>query len=144
MSVLPEDRGLALSGDEIDRYSRHLILPDVGLRGQERLKAARVLVVGTGGLGAPAALYLAAAGVGVLGLVDFDFVEASNLQRQIIHGTRDIDRPKTASAADRIRDLNPFVETVPYNTRLNSANALKILGDTTLWWTGPTISPPAT
>ncbi|MDR2076330.1 MAG: molybdopterin-synthase adenylyltransferase MoeB [Desulfovibrio sp.] len=129
MSIIPAERRRALSGDEIARYSRHLILPDVGPPGQERLKAARVLVVGTGGLGAPAALYLAAAGVGVIGLVDFDFVEASNLQRQIIHGTKDIDRPKTASARDRIRDLNPCVEVVTHNTRLSSANALKILGD---------------
>jgi adenylyltransferase/sulfurtransferase len=126
MSIIPD--GSALSGDEIDRYSRHLILPDVGRQGQERLKAARVLVAGTGGLGAPAALYLAAAGVGVIGLADFDFVEASNLQRQIIHGTKDIDRPKTASARDRLRDLNPHVEVVMHNVRLDSSNALGILG----------------
>ena len=128
MSIIPAERRTALSADEIDRYSRHLILPEVGLEGQERLKAARVLVVGTGGLGAPAALYLAAAGVGCLGLVDFDFVEASNLQRQIIHGTRDIDRPKTASAKDRITGLNPHVRVISHNTRLTSANALEILG----------------
>jgi adenylyltransferase/sulfurtransferase len=126
MSII--SRRLPLSGEEIDRYSRHLILPDVGLEGQERLKAARVLVVGTGGLGAPAALYLAAAGVGVIGLADFDFVEASNLQRQIIHGTRDIDRPKTASAKDRLKNLNPYVEVITHNFRLTSDNALEVLG----------------
>jgi adenylyltransferase/sulfurtransferase len=128
VSVIPDERRLELSKDEIDRYSRHLILPDVGLQGQERLKGARVLVVGTGGLGAPAALYLAAAGVGTIGLADYDFVEASNLQRQIIHGTKDIDRPKTASAKDRIRDLNPCVRVVTHNVRLSGSNALEILG----------------
>jgi adenylyltransferase/sulfurtransferase len=128
VSIIPEERRPALSEDEIGRYSRHLILPDVGLPGQERLKAARVLVVGTGGLGAPAALYLAAAGVGCIGLADFDFVDVSNLQRQIIHGTRDIDRPKTASAKDRITGLNPHVRVITHNTRLTSANALDILG----------------
>ncbi|MDR2669580.1 MAG: molybdopterin-synthase adenylyltransferase MoeB [Desulfovibrio sp.] len=127
-SIISDERRQALSDAEIDRYSRHLILPDVGREGQERLKAARVLVVGTGGLGAPAALYLAAAGTGRIGLVDYDFVEASNLQRQIIHGTKDIDRPKTASAKDRIKNLNPHVDVVTHNTRLNSDNALDILG----------------
>src|SRR5712691_12773466 len=102
--ALPE-----LSSEEILRYSRHLILPDVGVEGQRRLKAARVLLVGAGGLGSPLALYLAAAGVGHLGLVDFDVVDLTNLQRQIIHGTRDVGRPKLDSARDRIADINPHV-----------------------------------
>ena len=129
MSLIPESRLAALSGDDIARYSRHLILPEVGLQGQQRLKAAKVLIVGTGGLGAPLALYLAAAGVGTLGLIDFDTVEASNLQRQIIHSTRDIDRPKVASARDRIRGINPEIQLITHNTRLSSANALEILRD---------------
>ena len=99
MPDLPE-----LSNDETSRYARHLILPEIGVAGQRKLKSARVLLVGTGGLGAPLGMYLAAAGVGTLGIVDFDTVDASNLQRQIIHGTRDIGRPKTASAKDRIGD----------------------------------------
>ena len=116
-----------LSNDEILRYSRHLILPEVGLAGQRRLKAARVLLVGAGGLGSPAALYLAAAGVGTLGLVDFDVVDLTNLQRQIIHGTRDVGRSKLASASDRIRDINPHVAVEAFETRLTSANALDIV-----------------
>jgi adenylyltransferase/sulfurtransferase len=128
-SVIPDDRVERLSNDEIAHYSRHLLLPQIGLEGQERLKAAKVLIVGTGGLGAPLALYLAAAGVGTLGVVDFDFVEASNLQRQVIHGVRDVDRPKVASAEDRIAALNPDVNVVTYNTRLSSNNALGIIGD---------------
>jgi adenylyltransferase/sulfurtransferase len=127
VGIIPDERVAALSNDEISRYSRHLLLPEVGMDGQARLKAARVLIVGTGGLGAPLALYLAAAGVGTLGIVDFDFVEASNLQRQIIHSTRDIDRPKVASARDRIKGLNPNVKVVEYNTALTSANALDII-----------------
>jgi adenylyltransferase/sulfurtransferase len=129
MSIIPDDRLSALSNGEIARYSRHLLLPQIGLEGQERLRAAKVLIVGTGGLGAPLALYLAAAGVGTLGIVDFDVVEESNLQRQIIHSTRDIDRPKVASAQDRIRALNPDVDVITYNTRLTSENALGIIGD---------------
>ncbi|MDR3280996.1 MAG: molybdopterin-synthase adenylyltransferase MoeB [Synergistaceae bacterium] len=128
MSIIPGERVRGLSNDEISRYSRHLLLPEVGMEGQKRLAASRVLIVGTGGLGAPLALYLAAAGVGTIGVVDFDFVETSNLQRQIIHSTRDIDRPKTASAKDRIKGLNPGVEVVVHNTRLTSENALDILG----------------
>lgn len=116
-----------LSNDEILRYSRHLILPEVGLEGQRRLKAARVLLVGAGGLGSPAALYLAAAGVGTLGLVDFDVVDLTNLQRQVVHGTRDVGRPKLASAGDRIRDINPNVVVEPFETRLTSANAIEII-----------------
>jgi adenylyltransferase/sulfurtransferase len=122
-SNLPE-----LSQDEILRYSRHLILPDVGLAGQKKLKAARVLLIGAGGLGSPLALYLAAAGVGHIGLVDFDVVDATNLQRQVLHGTKDIGRSKLASARDRIADLNPFVELTTYETTLTSANALDIIG----------------
>jgi adenylyltransferase/sulfurtransferase len=128
-SVIQDRRVSELSNAEISRYSRHLLLPEIGIEGQARIRAAKVLIVGTGGLGAPMALYLAAAGVGTLGIVDFDTVEASNLQRQIIHGTRDIDRPKVASAADRIKNLNPDVKLVTYNTMLNSSNALQILKD---------------
>jgi adenylyltransferase/sulfurtransferase len=118
-----------LSAEELQRYARHLILPEVGVEGQRRLKAARVLVVGAGGLGSPAALYLAAAGVGVLGLVDSDLVEFSNLQRQILHGTSAVGTPKLASAAERLRDVNPGVELVLHGARLTSANALAILRD---------------
>ncbi len=113
-----------LSNDEISRYSRHLIMPEVGLQGQRRLKAASVLMIGTGGLGAPLGMYLAAAGVGRLGLVDFDLVEASNLQRQIIHGTKDVGRRKVESARDRLGDINPHVEIETHETRLTSQNAL--------------------
>ncbi|MEO5580357.1 MAG: molybdopterin-synthase adenylyltransferase MoeB, partial [Gemmatimonadaceae bacterium] len=118
-----------LSNDEILRYSRHLILPDVGMQGQRRLKAARVLLVGTGGLGSPAALYLAAAGVGTLGLVDFDVVDVTNLQRQVIHGTKDVGRSKIASARERINDVNPHVNVEPHEVALTSANALEIAGE---------------
>ncbi|MGH7523798.1 MAG: molybdopterin-synthase adenylyltransferase MoeB, partial [Gemmatimonadales bacterium] len=116
-----------LSSDELRRYSRHLMLPEVALAGQQQLKAARVLLVGAGGLGSPVALYLAAAGVGTLGLVDFDVVDASNLQRQILHGTRDIGRSKLASACDRIADVNPYVRCEPHEIRLTAANALDIV-----------------
>jgi molybdopterin/thiamine biosynthesis adenylyltransferase/rhodanese-related sulfurtransferase len=119
----------ALSSDEIMRYSRHLILPEVGMEGQRKLKAAKVLLVGTGGLGSPLALYLAAAGVGTLGLVDFDVVDESNLHRQVIHGTSSVGRPKIDSAADRIADINPHVRVVKHETRLTSENALEILAD---------------
>lgn len=118
-----------LSGDELRRYGRHLVLPEVGTEGQRRLKQARVLLVGAGGLGSPAAMYLAAAGVGTLGLVDFDAVDITNLQRQIIHGTSDIGRPKLDSASDRIRDINPNVHVEQYDTALTSANALGIARD---------------
>src|ERR1051325_10541230 len=117
----------ALSHEEILRYSRHLILPDVGLEGQRKLKAARVLLVGAGGLGSPAALYLAAAGVGTLGLVDFDVVDKTNLQRQIIHGTSTVGRPKLDPAKERIEDLNPNVRVETFETRLTSENALDII-----------------
>lgn len=129
MSMIPPSRLTDLTHEEVSRYSRHLILPEVGLIGQQRLKAARVLLVGTGGLGAPIALYLAAAGVGTLGIVDFDFVELSNLQRQVIHSTADIDRPKVASARDRIRGINPDVNVIMHNIRLTSENAMGILAD---------------
>jgi molybdopterin/thiamine biosynthesis adenylyltransferase/rhodanese-related sulfurtransferase/molybdopterin converting factor small subunit len=115
-----------LSNEEVARYSRHLIMPEVGMTGQRKLKAASVLMIGTGGLGAPLGMYLAAAGVGRLGLVDFDVVDASNLQRQIIHGTKDVGRPKIASARDRIEDINPHVEIETHETRLTSANAMSL------------------
>ncbi|GAB6391348.1 MAG: molybdenum cofactor biosynthesis protein MoeB/Uba/ThiF-type NAD/FAD-binding protein [Treponematales bacterium] len=128
-TIIPDERVTRLSNDEITRYSRHLLLPELGIEGQERLKAAKVLIVGAGGLGAPSALYLAAAGVGTLGILDFDFVEESNLQRQVIHSMRDVGRPKTASAKDRIEDINPLINVVIYNTKLSSANALDIFKD---------------
>ena len=118
-----------LSNEEIARYSRHLILPEVGLEGQKKLKAARVLMIGTGGLGSPLGLYLAAAGIGTLGLVDFDVVDESNLQRQIIHGTKDVGRPKIASAKDRLNDINPNVQIETFETRLTSENALELFKD---------------
>src|ERR1700738_3894953 len=118
-----------LTPDELARYSRHLILPEVGMEGQQRLKAARVLCVGTGGLGSPLAFYLAAAGIGTLGLVDFDVVDASNLQRQIIHSTKDIGRKKLDSAAEKLTALNPALNVVKHETMLTSANALDILKD---------------
>jgi len=123
-STLPE-----LTTDDLARYSRHLILPEVGMEGQRRLKAARVLCVGTGGLGSPLAFYLAAAGVGTLGLVDFDVVDASNLQRQIIHSTKDIGRKKLDSAEEKLLALNPALNVVKHETMLTSANALDILKD---------------
>jgi sulfur-carrier protein adenylyltransferase/sulfurtransferase len=119
----------SLSNDEIARYSRHLIMPEVGMEGQRKLKAARVLMIGTGGLGAPTGMYLAAAGVGTLGVVDFDVVDASNLQRQIVHGTKDVGRPKIESARDRLNDINPNVKIETYETRLSSENALELFRD---------------
>jgi len=118
-----------LSNDEISRYSRHLILPEVGMEGQQKLKAAKVLCVGTGGLGAPLALYLAAAGVGTIGLVDFDTVDASNLQRQIIHSTATVGKLKVDSAEIMLKGLNPYTNVVKHNTMLTSANALEIFKD---------------
>src|SRR5580692_11608922 len=123
-TALPE-----LTTDDLSRYSRHLILPEVGMEGQQRLKAARVLCVGTGGLGSPLAFYLAAAGIGTLGLVDFDVVDASNLQRQIIHSTKDIGRKKLDSAEEKLIALNPALKVVKHDTMLTSANALDILKD---------------
>ena len=115
-----------LSVDEVRRYSRHLIIPDVGMTGQKRLKNAKVLVIGAGGLGSPALLYLAAAGVGTLGIVEFDEVDESNLQRQIIHGQSDIGRSKAQSARDSIKETNPYVNVVLHETRLDNDNALEI------------------
>ena len=115
-----------LSNEEIARYSRHLILPEVGLEGQKKLKAARVLTIGTGGLGSPLGLYLAAAGVGTIGVVDFDVVDESNLQRQIIHGTKDVGRKKIDSAKDRLLDINPNTNVEAFETRLTSENALEL------------------
>jgi adenylyltransferase/sulfurtransferase len=132
MAVLTEEITTALpklSNDEIARYSRHLILPEVGMEGQQKLKAARVLCVGTGGLGAPLALYLAAAGVGTIGLVDFDTVDASNLQRQVIHSTATVGMLKVDSAEIMLKGLNPYLNVVKYNTMLTSANALEIFKD---------------
>lgn len=117
----------SMTPDEWSRYSRHLALREVGAEGQERLRRGSVLVVGAGGLGSPVALYLAAAGVGRIGIVDHDLVEESNLQRQILHGTAAIGKPKLSSAVDRLRDLNPFVELVPIDARLDSSNAMSIL-----------------
>jgi adenylyltransferase/sulfurtransferase len=118
-----------LSRSELYRYARHLALPHVGLEGQSRLKAARVLCVGAGGLGSPLSMYLAAAGVGTLGIVDSDVVDASNLQRQLLHGTSDIGRTKLVSASDRLAEVNPHVTVVCHETRLTSENALGILAD---------------
>jgi len=118
-----------LTNDEILRYSRHLIMPEVGMEGQQKLKAARVLCIGAGGLGSPLALYLAAAGVGTLGIVDFDVVDFTNLQRQIIHSTADVGRKKLDSAAEKLKAINPFVNVKKIETRLSSANALELFRD---------------
>ncbi|MDR0871538.1 MAG: molybdopterin-synthase adenylyltransferase MoeB [Planctomycetaceae bacterium] len=118
-----------LTREELTRYSRHLILPEVGLEGQQKIKDAKVLCVGTGGLGSPIALYLAAAGVGKLGIIDYDTVDETNLQRQIIHRTSDIDRPKVASAREKLEELNPFIKVVPIEILLNSTNALQVFKD---------------
>ena len=117
---------MPLSNDEVKRYSRHLIMPEVGVEGQEKLKSGSVLCIGAGGLGSPAALYLAAAGVGRIGIVDFDVVDFSNLQRQVIHGTADVGRSKLASAKDRLLALNPHVTIETYETALSSKNALEL------------------
>src|ERR1700731_179368 len=118
-----------MTNDERVRYSRHLIMPEVGDEGQRRLKAARVLCIGAGGLGSPAALYLAAAGVGKIGIVDLDDVDLSNLQRQILHGTKDVGRKKLDSARDRLRDINPNIDVAPHECRLSAANAGDIIAD---------------
>src|ERR671925_126267 len=118
-----------LTKEEVARYSRHLIIPDVGMDGQKRLKNAKILVVGGGGLGSPALLYLAAAGVGTLGVIDFDVVDESNLQRQVIHGQSDVGRPKAESARDSVAEINPFVKVVLHEAHLNSENALDIFRD---------------
>ena len=120
---------MALTQDQIGRYSRHLLLPEVGVEGQEKICNARVLCIGTGGLGSPAALYLAAAGVGTLGLIDFDVVDFSNLQRQIAHGESTVGQLKVDSAQSRLKDINSSVEVMTYNIRLSSENALEIIKD---------------
>ncbi len=132
MAILTETPAAALpslSNEEIARYSRHLLLPEVGIEGQQKLKAAKVLCVGTGGLGSPLAFYLAAAGIGTLGLVDFDVVDSSNLQRQIIHSTKDVGRLKLDSAEEKLKALNPFMKIVKFNTMLLSENAMEIFKD---------------
>jgi adenylyltransferase/sulfurtransferase len=126
VATLNESIPATLSNDEILRYSRHLIMPEVAMEGQQKLKAARVLCIGAGGLGSPLALYLAAAGVGTLGLVDFDVVDYTNLQRQVLHYTSDVGRPKLDSAIDKLNAINPFVQTERFETMLTSANALEI------------------
>jgi molybdopterin/thiamine biosynthesis adenylyltransferase/rhodanese-related sulfurtransferase len=118
-----------LTNEEIQRYSRHLIMPEVGMEGQQKLKAARVLCVGTGGLGSPLALYLTAAGVGTLGIVDFDVVDVTNLQRQIIHSTADVGRKKLDSAEEKLKAINPYINIRKFETRLSSENALEIFRD---------------
>ncbi|MGH7903861.1 MAG: molybdopterin-synthase adenylyltransferase MoeB [Candidatus Dormibacteraceae bacterium] len=123
------ERTVTLTPDQVSRYSRHLILPEVGGAGQRRLLGSSVLLIGAGGLGSPAAYYLAAAGVGRIGLVDFDVVDASNLQRQILHGTADVGRLKVDSAADAIQRVNPDVEVVRHRIHLNSENALEVFRD---------------
>jgi sulfur-carrier protein adenylyltransferase/sulfurtransferase len=125
--IAPED--VQLSHDEIRRYSRHLIMPEVGIQGQRKLKAASVLLIGTGGLGSPLALYLAAAGIGRIGLVDYDVVDETNLQRQVIHFTSDIGKPKLESAAAKLSDINPYLVIEKHNVPLTSENALEILKD---------------
>jgi molybdopterin/thiamine biosynthesis adenylyltransferase/rhodanese-related sulfurtransferase/molybdopterin converting factor small subunit len=128
-TTVAEPQTAALTNEEIARYSRHLILPEVGMEGQLKLKRAKIIMIGAGGLGAPVGLYLAAAGVGRIGIVDFDVVDASNLQRQVIHGTSDLGRKKLDSAADRIRDINPNVTVDKFDASLTSENALEILKD---------------
>ncbi len=125
----PKPAEVSLSNEEVLRYSRHLIMPEVGMEGQLKLKAAKVLTIGAGGLGSPLALYLAAAGVGTIGIVDFDVVDFTNLQRQIIHATSDVGRKKLDSAEESIKAINPFVEVRKFETRLSSANALDIFRD---------------
>src|SRR4029453_4090025 len=128
-SIIDEERSSAmqLSVEELQRYSRHLIMPEVTSEGQSRLKAARVLCIGAGGLGSPAALFLAAAGVGTIGIVDFDNVDLSNLQRQILHGTKDIGRGKLESAKDRLHDINPQIEVDLHKCRFSSENASQLV-----------------
>jgi sulfur-carrier protein adenylyltransferase/sulfurtransferase len=125
----PATKGVSLSKEEIMRYSRHLIMPEVGMEGQLKIKAARVLCIGTGGLGAPLGLYLAAAGVGRIGLVDFDVVDSTNLQRQVLFSTQDVGLPKTQAAANRLRGLNPDIQIDTYETQLTSANAFELFKD---------------
>ncbi|MBZ5537426.1 MAG: molybdopterin-synthase adenylyltransferase MoeB [Acidobacteriia bacterium] len=128
-AIAESAKQMKLSNDEILRYSRHLIIPEVGMEGQLKLKAAKVLTIGAGGLGAPLGMYLAAAGVGTLGIVDFDVVDFTNLQRQVIHSTRDVGRPKLQSAKERLQGINPEIKIVGYEVRLSSENALDIIKD---------------
>lgn len=128
-TTLAPEQVATLNKEEILRYSRHLIMPEVGMEGQQKLKAARVLCIGTGGLGSPLALYLAAAGVGTLGMVDFDVVDFTNLQRQVIHFTSDVGRPKLSSAKDKIAAINPFVNVRTFETRLSSENAIELFSE---------------
>src|ERR1700680_4763623 len=121
------NEAVSLSNEEILRYSRHLIMPEVGMEGQLKLKSAKVLLIGTGGLGAPLGLYLAAAGVGKIGIVDFDVVDFTNLQRQVIHGTKDVGRKKLDSAYDSMRDINPNVQIDRYDVAITSENAFEII-----------------
>src|SRR6059058_5183369 len=125
-SVATRAERVTLTPQEVARYSRHLIMPEVALEGQKRLKAGRVLLIGAGGLGSPLGLYLAAAGVGRIGLVDFDVVDFSNLQRQVLHGTPDVGRPKLQSAKEKLNAINPEVRIDLYETRLTAANALQL------------------
>jgi len=125
--AIPSGELPKLSKEEIERYSRHLIMPEVGMTGQRKMKNASVLLIGAGGLGSPLALYLAAAGIGKIGIVDFDVVDTTNLQRQVIHGTKDVGRSKLDSARDRIRDVNPYVEVVAHEVRITSENALELI-----------------
>ena len=120
------DPAETLSVEEVRRYSRHLIIPDVAMAGQKRLKASRVLCVGAGGLGSPALMYLAAAGVGTLGVIDYDTVDESNLQRQIIHGQSDVGRSKAESARDSVQEINPLIDVVVHTDRLDSSNVMEI------------------
>ena len=129
MNLAELAQGVTLSNEEIKRYSRHLIMPEVGLAGQKKLKAASVLCIGTGGLGSPLAMYLTAAGVGRIGIVDFDDVDYSNLQRQLLHHTPDVGRPKLTSAVEKLRAINPNVEIVPYETLFTAENAMDIARD---------------
>src|SRR5207245_4219772 len=126
MATTTTELPVTLNKDEILRYSRHLSMPEVGMEGQQKLKAARVLCIGTGGLGSPLALYLAAAGVGTLGLVDFDVVDFTNLKRQVIHVTSDVGRPKLESAREKIAAIKPYVNVKTFETKLTSQNALEI------------------
>lgn len=128
-ALIPAPSQISLTRDEVRRYSRHLIIPDIGVNGQQRLKDARVLCIGAGGLGSPALLYLAAAGVGTIGIIDGDHVDESNLQRQIIHGTSDVGRPKVESAAEAVAEINPHVRVTQYREMLTHDNALEIFGD---------------
>lgn len=129
LSTVIDPADVKLSHDEVRRYSRHLIMPEVGMEGQRKLKAAKILLIGTGGLGSPTSMYLAAAGIGKLGIVDYDVVDETNLQRQVIHGTKDVGKAKLDSAEESLKDINPYIEIVKYNVPFTSANALDILAD---------------